>query len=234
MTNITQGQNLSGDPKGRKATSRRGPRRSVLIGSMGSLVLGIVLSTTALPAMANVVQATTNLGLRTTTTFAATTTTTTTTSTTTTTTPRRVHHKAKAAISRHSRVVASTSTQKSRSSSTGSASPTTTTPPPTTVVTPTTVAPTTTTTVKSPPPVIEATGDLEPVGQYRAEPELLRGRGVHVRQRRMEVCQSMRRRYRDRALVARLYQRCRLHRLHPSGDQQRARGRRGTTDGAAQ
>jgi hypothetical protein len=140
MTNVTQGQNLSGDPKGRP---RRGPRRSVLIGSIGSLIVGIVLSTTALPAMANIVTPSAELGSGTTTTVA-----TTTVATTTTIAPRRVIRAAKAAT-RHSRVVADT--QNSRSTSNGSSSPTTTTPPPTTVVTPTTVAPTTTTTVKRPP-----------------------------------------------------------------------------------
>jgi hypothetical protein len=149
MTNITQGQKLSGDPKGRKSYSRRGPRRSVLIGSVGSLVLGIVLSTTALPAVADVVQASANYGPGTTTTF--TNTTTSTVATTTTTVPRHKKHVAKTVVGRHAHVVASTSTQKSRSDSNGSTGPTTTTPPPTTVVTPTTVAPTTTTTIKSPP-----------------------------------------------------------------------------------
>jgi len=148
MTNVTQGQKLSGDPKGRNTTSRRGPRRSVLVGSVGSLVLGIVLSTTALPAMANVIQGSTHFGPGTTTIVARTTPT---VATTTTTIPRRVKHVAKSVASRHSHVVSSNATHKPRSSSTGSNSPTTTTPPPTTVVTPTTVAPTTTTTIKSPP-----------------------------------------------------------------------------------
>src|SRR6202051_1968704 len=94
MTNITQGQTLSGDAIGRSSTSRRGPRRSVLIGSIGSLIAGIVLSTTALPAMANIVKPSAQFGagttttLATTTTEASTTTTSTTTSTTTTTAPR--------------------------------------------------------------------------------------------------------------------------------------------------
>src|ERR1700723_492159 len=92
MTNITQGQNLSGDPKARSSTSRRGPRRSVLIGSVGSLVLGIVLSTTALPAVANVVQPSAAFGAGTTTTVATTTQATTTTVATTTTIARRVVH----------------------------------------------------------------------------------------------------------------------------------------------
>ncbi len=156
MTNITQGQNLSRDPRGRSSTSRRGPRRSVLIGSIGSLVVGIVLSVTALPAMANIVSPSARFGagttttLATTTTEASTTTTSTTTSTTTTTAPRAKRSVSTRAV-RHSRVVATSPTQKSRSTSNGSASPTTTVPTPTTVVTPTTVAPTTTTTVKSPP-----------------------------------------------------------------------------------
>ena len=145
MTNFTQGQNLSRDPKGRSSTPRRGPRRSVLIGSIGSLVLGIVLSTTALPAMANIVSPTAKFGPGTTTTIAATTTTT--VATTTTTLRRRVTHVVRTVSTRHSHVVSNSS----RSAATGSVSPTTTTPPPTTVVTPTTVAPTTTTTIKSPP-----------------------------------------------------------------------------------
>ena len=149
MTNITQGQKLSGDPRGRISTSRQGPRRSVLISSMGSLVLGIVLSTTALPALANVVQPSASFAAGTTTTIAATTTTS--VATTTTTIARRVAHVTKNAAARHSHVVPSASTHKPRSNSNGSSSPTTTTPPPTTVVTPTTVAPTTTTTVTSPP-----------------------------------------------------------------------------------
>src|SRR5665213_2545875 len=149
MTNITQGQKLSGDPRGRISTSRQGPRRSVLISSMGSLVLGIVLSTTALPALANVVQPSASFAAGTTTTIAATTTTS--VATTTTTIARRVAHVTKNAAARHSHVVPSASTHKPRSNSNGSSSPTTTTPPPTTVVPPTTVAPTTTTTVTSPP-----------------------------------------------------------------------------------
>src|SRR5579863_1786396 len=146
MTNITQGQNLSGDPKARTSTSRRGPRRSVLIGSIGSLVLGVVLSTTALPAMANIVQPSADLGSGTTTTVA---TTSTTVATTTTTIARRVVH-ARVRVVHHSHVVATTSLKKSGSDSNGSPSPTTTTPPPTTVVTPTTVAPTTVPVKKAP------------------------------------------------------------------------------------
>jgi len=145
MTNITQGQNLSGDPKARTSTSRRGPRRSVLIGSIGSLVLGVVLSTTALPAMANIVQPSAEIGSGTTTTVA-----TTSTTVATTTIARRVVH-AKVRVVRHSHVVATTSVRKPRSNSKGSHhSPTTTTPPPTTVVTPTTVAPTTVPVKKAP------------------------------------------------------------------------------------
>src|SRR5271154_6142476 len=146
MTYITQGQNLSGDPKRRSSTSRRGPRRSVVIGSIGSLVVGIILSTTALPAMANVVLPTASVGSATTTTFS---TTTTVASTTTTVAPR--HRGATNAVTRHARVVALISTQKSRSTGNGSPTPTTTTPTPTTVVTPPTVAPTTTTTIKRAP-----------------------------------------------------------------------------------
>src|ERR1700723_91551 len=120
MTNITQGQNLSGDPKARTSTSPRGPRRSVLIGSIGSLVLGVVLSTTALPAMANIVQPSADLGSGTTPTVA-----------TTTTIARRVVHHARVRVVHHSHVVATTSLKKSGSNSNGSPSPTTTTPPPT-------------------------------------------------------------------------------------------------------
>ena len=152
MTNITRGQKLSGDANGRSSTSRRGPRRSVLIGSIGSLVAGIVLSTTALPAMANIVTPSTTFGMGMTTTIA---TTTTVAPTTTTTIPRHHARDAKTTITRHAHVVAPSATQKPRSTSNGSTSPTTTTPTPTTVVTPTTVAPTTTTTVKS-APVIKA------------------------------------------------------------------------------
>src|SRR5579863_10063868 len=146
MNIVTQGQKLSGDPIGRSSTSRRSPRRSVLVGSIGSLVLGVVLSTTALPAMANVVQPSTSLA------SATTTIATTTTSTTPTTTTTVVHakHTTETANSRRARVVASWNTPNSRSTSNGSPSPTTTIPTPTTVVTPTTVAPTTTTTVKAP------------------------------------------------------------------------------------
>ena len=149
MTKVTQGQNLSGDPRGRSSTSRRGPRRSVLVGSIGSLVLGVVLSMTALPAMANVVQPSTSLAFATAT--VATTTVATTTVATTATTVVHAKHAVVAANSRRARVVASTANPNSRSTSNGSPSPTTTIPTPTTVVTPTTVAPTTTTTVKSPP-----------------------------------------------------------------------------------
>src|SRR5580704_2767100 len=98
MTNITRGQNLSGDPKTRSSTSRRGPRRSVMIGSIGSLVLGVVLATTALPAMANVVSPSARLGIATTTSFA---TTTTVVSTTTTTVARRALHTVRTAETRH-------------------------------------------------------------------------------------------------------------------------------------
>ncbi len=149
MTDFTQGQKLSGDLGDRTSTSRRGPRRSVLIGSIGSLVAGIVLSTTALPAMANVVSPTARLDIGST--IPVATTTTQATTTTTTTIVRRVVQVAKNAPTRRAHVVATSSSQKSRSTSNGSLSPTTTTLPPTTVVTPTTVAPTTTTTVKSPP-----------------------------------------------------------------------------------
>src|SRR5580692_8393602 len=148
MTNITQGQNLSGDPKGRSSTSRRGPRRSVLVGSIGSLVLGVILSTTALPAMADVISPSTTFGVGTTTTTGATTTTVAPTTTTTLKKVRRAAHVTSTTLARHSRVVASSTTNHSRSNSNGSTSPTTTTPPPTTVVTPTTVAPTPTTTIK--------------------------------------------------------------------------------------
>jgi hypothetical protein len=146
MTNFTQGQNLSGDPKGRSSVSRRSPRRSVLIGSIGSMVLGVILSTTALPAMADVVSPSTRFGVGTTTTIA-----TTTSVATTTTTTTLVRHAAATRVTRHSHVVASSTNRRARSNPIGSTSPTTTTPPPTTVVTPTTVAPTPTTTIKSPP-----------------------------------------------------------------------------------
>jgi hypothetical protein len=119
-----------------------------MIGSIGSLVLGVVLATTALPAMANVVSPSARLGIATSTSFA---TTTTVVSTTTTTVARRATHTVRTAETRHSRVVSNDPSQNSRSNQNGSTSPTTTTPPPTTVVTPTTVAPTTTTTIKSPP-----------------------------------------------------------------------------------
>jgi len=119
----------------------------VLIGSIGSLVVGIVLSTTALPAMANIVKPSATFGVGTTTTVA---TTTTEVATTTTTVAPRTKRPATHHLTRHSRVVASSTNQKSRSDSNGSTSPTTTVPTPTTVVTPTTVAPTTTTTVKAP------------------------------------------------------------------------------------
>src|SRR5665213_3066515 len=89
MTNITQGQKISEDPTGRSSQRRPGPRRSVLIGAMGSLVAGIVLATTALPAMATVVEPTAGLGSPTT--IASTTTTTSVPATTTTT----VKHVAK-------------------------------------------------------------------------------------------------------------------------------------------
>ena len=148
MTNITQGQNLSGDPKGRSSASRRGPRRSVLIGSIGSLVLGVILSTTALPAVADVVSPSTTFGVGTTTTTSATTTTVAPTTTTTLKKVRRAAHVTATSVARHSHVVASSTTHHARSNPNGSSSPTTTTPPPTTVVTPTTVAPTPTTTIK--------------------------------------------------------------------------------------
>lgn len=118
-----------------------------MVGSIGSLVLGIVLATTALPAMANVVSPSVSLGIATTTSFA-----TTTTVATTTTIARRARHTVKTTQTRHSHVVSNRPSQNSRSNPIGSTSPTTTTPPPTTVVTPTTVAPTTTTTLKSSPP----------------------------------------------------------------------------------
>ena len=144
MTNITQGQKFSGDPEGRSSTSRWGPRRSIVISSIGSLVLGIVLSTAALPAMANVVTPSARFAAGTTTMVATTTTTTTTTIVPPAKLSTQLH-------TRHERVVKSSFTPNSRSNTNGSASPTTTAPTPTTVVTPTTVAPITTTTVKSPP-----------------------------------------------------------------------------------
>ena len=118
--------------------------------------MGIVLSTTALPAMANVVSPSARVRLghdhdrgdhdddarhddhddhdR------------------ATRSPRRRRRTSPVTLAslRHRRP------RPSRSNSNGSASPTTTVPTPTTVVTPTTVAPTTTTTVKSPPPVTKA------------------------------------------------------------------------------
>jgi hypothetical protein len=141
----------------------------VLVGSIGSLVVGLVLSTTALPAMANVVTPTAQFGIGTTTTV-ATTTTSVATTTTTTTAPRRVR-AVKSADTRHSRVVANTSLQKSRSNTNGSTSPTTTTPPPRTVVTPTTVA-TTTTIVKS-PPVTRALSISNPTANIAPSPDFL-------------------------------------------------------------
>src|ERR1700689_5201164 len=148
MTNITQGQNLSGDPKARSSASRRGPRRSVLIGSIGSLVLGVILSTTALPAVADVVSPSTTFGVGTTTTTSATTTTVAPTTTTTLKKVRRAAHVTATSVARPSHVVASSTTHRARSNPNGSSSPTTTTPPPTTVVTPTTDAPTPTPTIK--------------------------------------------------------------------------------------
>ncbi|HEY5010613.1 MAG TPA: hypothetical protein VIH73_05605 [Acidimicrobiales bacterium] len=110
-------------------------------------MLGVILSTTALPAMADVVSPSTTFGVGTTTTTDATTTT---VAPTTTTTLKKVRHvvHVRATIARHSHVVASSTTNHARSNQSGSTSPTTTTPTPTTVVTPTTVAPTPTTTIK--------------------------------------------------------------------------------------
>jgi hypothetical protein len=113
----------------RSSASRRAPRRSVLIGSIGSLVAGLVLSATVLPAMADIVKPSATIASGTTSVII---TTTTVASTTTTTVARRVTHLTKSPVARHSHVVANTSN-------------------PTTVVTPTTVAPSTTTTVKSQP-----------------------------------------------------------------------------------
>ena len=106
-----------------------------------------MLSTTALPAMANIVQPSADLGSGATTTVA---TTSTTVATTTTTIARRVVHHARVRFVHHTHVVATTSRKKSGSNSNGSPGPTTTTPPPTTVVTPTTVAPTTVPVKKAP------------------------------------------------------------------------------------
>ena len=166
MTNITQGQNLSGDPKGRSSTARRGPRRSVLIGSVGSLALGIVLSTTALPAMATIVTPSAKLGSGTTTTTSATTT----TEATTTTIARRVVH-ARVDVARHSNVVTASSVTKTRPKSKGSSSSTAT--PPTTVVTPTTVAPTTPTTVKPPAAKAPALAISNPRANIAPVPDFL-------------------------------------------------------------
>ena len=62
MTNITQGQKLSRHPTEQSSRQGRGPRRSVLIGAVGSLLAGTVLVTMALPSMATVVEPTVSLG----------------------------------------------------------------------------------------------------------------------------------------------------------------------------
>jgi hypothetical protein len=171
MTNITQGQNLSGDPKGRSSASRRGPRRSVLVGSIGSLVLGVILSTTALPAMANVVSPSTGFSIGTTSTTKATTTTVTPTTTTTIKGVRRVVRVTTSKI-RHSHIVTSSTTNQVRPNPNGSTSPTPTTPTPTTVVTPTTVAPTPTTTIK-PVTKAPALSISNPSGNIAPSPDFL-------------------------------------------------------------
>ncbi len=66
MSNITQGQNIPRDPTVHSSPKSRGPRRSVLIGAVGSLIAGIVIGTTALPSMATVVEPTVNFGTGTT------------------------------------------------------------------------------------------------------------------------------------------------------------------------
>jgi hypothetical protein len=171
MTNITQGQNLSGDPKGRSSASRRAPRRSVLIGSIGSLILGVILSTSALPAMANVVSPSTSFSLATT----STTTATTEKVAPTPTTIKVVRHVARVTtttVARLAHVVNSSTTNQVRPNPSGSTNPTPTTPNPTTVVTPTTVAPTPTTTIK---PVAKgpALSISNPSGNIAPSPDFL-------------------------------------------------------------
>lgn len=85
MINFTQGHKNDGGSASPTAARRLRPRRSVVAGSMGLLVGGVILSVTALPAMANISQPTANLvtvsipvtttTVTTTTTIAATTTT---------------------------------------------------------------------------------------------------------------------------------------------------------------
>jgi hypothetical protein len=148
----TQGHNNLGDPT-RSAT--RTPRRSVIVGSLSFLVAGIVLSVTALPAMANVVSPTTSL----TTSSLVTTSTKPTAHPTVVTKPKSsAHHRTRVTTprtaARHAHVATTSRPASSTKRVSSTASTTTTLQVPTTTVapTPTTTVPvTTTTTAKSPP-----------------------------------------------------------------------------------
>lgn len=148
MLNFTQGQkNLIGSTR----ASTRAPRRSVVIGSLGFLVVGIVLSATAIPVMASSVSPSTNL----TTSIVRTSKTVTTSSTVVTTPKSQALHRNRVTAARettraaHVATTSRTAISVSRVPST-SVTPTTTTP---VVPSTTTTVPVTTTTIAKSPPV---------------------------------------------------------------------------------
>ncbi|MDE3064154.1 MAG: hypothetical protein KGJ36_00595 [Acidobacteriota bacterium] len=136
----TQGHEELGVATGAIRTSQLRPRRSVVAGSVASLVVGVILASTALPAFARTLVANPTTTLLATST---TTTPTTTVATTTTTVPAR--HAARVVL------VAQPTTHRSVRSSDGTA-PTTSTPTTTVPAPTTTVQPTTTTTAPKPVP----------------------------------------------------------------------------------
>jgi hypothetical protein len=159
MLNFTQGQKNLGDPTG----ASRAPRRSVVFGSLGFLVAGIVVSATALPVMADAVTSSTSLTTRS---MATTSTTTSSQLARPVSFTTSAHHRGQIATSRHAtrlaHLAATTRTTSpvkplASTSATPTTLATTTTTLPVTTTTlapsPTTTAPVTTTTVAKSPPV---------------------------------------------------------------------------------
>ncbi len=178
MLNFTQGQKNLGDPTG---VSRR-PRRSVVVGSLGFLVAGVVLSATALPVMADAGIAATSV---TTSSLVATTHAAISPSTHTSTPTTRAHHRLRATPRRHTTrlahvvVVTRTTTPATQHSSTSPTTtlPTATTQPVTTTTiapTPTTTVPVTTTTIAKSPPVAKVPSSIpNPAANIAPSPNFL-------------------------------------------------------------
>jgi hypothetical protein len=167
MLNITRGQKPIGDTSHARS---RAPRRSVVFGSLGLLVAGIVLSATALPVMADAVTNSTSL-----TTHSKTASSLQTTPRSTHTESAKVlaHRRARAHVAalRHAarlaRIAATTRTtlpavQIASTSVTTTTLPTTTLPVTTTTLspTPTTTVPVTTTTIAKSPPVAKVPSSI--------------------------------------------------------------------------